>query len=354
MTSSIDKGLVAGMILVIALMVASVPFQRKIDNIRGRFRSIEETLYFPSSTLRKISLGYNELLADVYWLRALQYFGGTKFQDIDSRELYKYFDILTDLDPKFVNAYRYGGTFLAEPPPFGLGDIENGMKLFDKGRMSNPDNFRIPLEQGFVYYLNLKDYKKASALFKEASNKPGLSNLRRASFQGMAASAEAKGGNRTLSRQIWEYIYENAPNEGRKNFAALNIKELDTMDMEDRLTTALNEYLKRYNTFPSTLEELKSNGLINEIPEEPFGGKFVIVKKLKEVKSSTFIERELRVNPLYLSSKASKFKAMFGRFPSDLAELKEFIEKQTTGEFPPHPLGEEYTYNPETGIVRAR
>jgi tetratricopeptide (TPR) repeat protein len=354
MTGSFGKGSIAGIILVILLIVASVPFQRKIDDIRGRFRAIKETLYFSSSVLRRISLGYDDLLADIYWLRALQYFGGTRFDDVDSGLLYKYFDILTDLDPKFVNAYRYGGTFLAEPPPFGMGDVANGMKLFDKGRINNPDNFRIPLEEGFVYYLNLKDYKKASELFTEASDKPGLSDLRRAYLKGMAASALAKGGNRELSRRIWEYIYENTPNQGRKRFAILNIKELDTMDMEDRLTTALREYLKRYDAFPSTVGELKSSGLIRQVPEEPFGGEFIIVKKLKEVKSSTFVNQGLRVNPAYLSSKAHKFKKLFGRFPKDLAELKGFIEKKTTGEFPPHPLGEEYTYNPETGIVRAR
>jgi tetratricopeptide (TPR) repeat protein len=354
MTGSFGKGSIAGIILVILLIVASVPFQRKIDNIRGRFRSIKETLYFSSSALRRISLGYDDLLADIYWLRALQYFGGTRFDETDPALLYKYFDILTDLDPKFVNAYRYGGTFLAEPPPFGLGDVTNGMKLFNKGRMNNPDNFRIPLEQGFFYYLNLKDYIKAYELFKEASDKPGLSDLRRAYLKGMAASAIKKGGNRDLSRQIWEYIYEETPDEGRKNFALLNIKELETMDMEDALTGALREYLNQYKKFPSSLEELKSTGILEEIPKEPLGGDFIIVKKLKEVKSSTFINQKLRVNPAYLSSRAKKFRKFFGRFPEDLDELKKFIEERTSGEFPPHPLGDEYSYNPETGIVRAK
>ena len=126
------------------------------------------------------------------------------------------------------------------------------------------------------------------------------------------------------------------------------------MDMEDALTGALREYLNRYNKFPLNLEELKSAGMIKEIPEEPLGGEFVIVKKLKEVKSSTFIDQKLRVNPAYLSSRAHKFKGLFGRFPKDLAELRRFIEERTTGDFPPHPLGDEYTYNPETGIVKAK
>lgn len=354
MTGSFGKGSIAAIILVILLLVASLPFQRKIDDIRGKFRSINETLYFSSSVLRRISLGYDDLLADIYWLRALQYFGGTRFDDEDSALLYKYFDILTDLDPKFVNAYRYGGSFLAEPPPFGLGDIANGMKLFDKGRMNNPDNFRIPLEQGFFNYLNLKDYKKASELFKEASDKPGLSERRRSSIKGMAAAALAKRGNRDLSREIWRYLYEHAPDEGRKEHALLNIRELDTMDMEDALTGALREYLNRYGRFPSNLGELKSAGMIKEIPKEPFGGEFVIVKKLKEVKSSTFINQKLRVNPAYLTSKAYRFKSLFGKFPKDLGELRKYIEERTTGDFPPHPLGEQYIYNPETGIVKAK
>jgi hypothetical protein len=134
----------------------------------------------------------------------------------------------------------------------------------------------------------------------------------------------------------------------------LNIRELDTMDMEDALTGALRAYLDQYNKFPLSLEELKSTGIIEEIPDEPFGREFVIVKKLKEVKSSTFIHQKLRVNPAYLSSKAHKFKKLFGRFPEDLGELKRFIEEQTTGDFPPHPLGDEYTYDPETGSVRAK
>lgn len=341
-------------IFIFLLIVVSVPFQRKIDDIRGGFSPIEEALYFSSSTLKKLSLGYKELLADIYWMRALQYFGGKRFEEKDPEQLYKYFDILTDLDPKFANAYRFGGSFLAEPVPFGMGDVERGMKLYDKGRMNNPDNFHIPLEQGFIYYLNLKDYEKASELFEEASEKPGLSDLRRASFKGMAASAYRKGGNRELSRRIWEYIYQNATDEGRKNFALLNLKELRAADIEDHLTKAVGEYMNRYDKMPVSLKQLKSAGIIEQIPEEPFGGEFVIVKKLNAVKSSTVINRQLRVNPVYLTLKAGRFKMRYGRFPEDLAELKKFIQEQTTGEFPPHPLGEEYNYNPETGVVTAK
>jgi hypothetical protein len=351
MVNSIAKKPLRGLILVFALIAVSVPFQKGIDNIRGKFRSIEETLYLSSSTLKKISLGYKELVADIYWLRALQYFGGKKHENQDPDLLYKYFDILTDLDPKFVNAYRFGGTFLAEPPPYGLGDIGKGIKLFDKGRENNPDNFRIPLEEAFIYYLYDKDYERAAKLFDEASEKPGLSGFRRASIKGMAASAHNYGGNRELSKKIWREIYETATNEGRRNFAFRNVEELNTMDMEERLTQALREYIKRYNEEPKTLEALKDTGIIKQIPKEPLGGEFTIASKLKAVKSSTLVDQQLKYNLGFLASRIRKFRKVYDRYPTDVAELRDFIDQGGIREFPPHPLGEEYAYNPETGVI---
>jgi len=351
MTKSIAKKPVLGLTLVFILIVISVPFQKRIDDIRGKFRSIEETLYLSSSTLKKISLGYKELVADIYWLRALQYFGGKNFSNQNSELLYKYFDILTDLDSKFVNAYRFGGTFLAEPPPMGLGDIEKGAMLFDKGRANNPDNFRIPFEQAFIYYIYVKDYERAADLFYEASAKPGLSPFRRASIRGMAASSHNYGGNRELSKKIWREIYENTTNEKRKNFARKNLEELRTMDIEDSLTDILREYIKAHKREPKSLDVLKQAGLIKEIPTEPLGGRFIIASKLSAVKSSTLVDKKLDENLRFLSTRIQRFKRFKERYPNDLGELKNFIEENFTLKFPSHPLGEEYVYNPETGVI---
>ena len=39
----------------------------------------EESLYLTSGTpLRRLSAGYSALAADLYWIRAIQYYGGTK------------------------------------------------------------------------------------------------------------------------------------------------------------------------------------------------------------------------------------------------------------------------------------
>ena len=77
---------------------------------------------------------------------------------------------------------------------------------------------------------------QAAELFAEASEKPGVSPLRKSSLKGMAASAHVKGGNNELSRKIWEIVYETSPSEERREFALGRIEEIDTMSLEQKLT----------------------------------------------------------------------------------------------------------------------
>ena len=337
-----------------ALILFSIPFHQNIDSQRDKFRSIQETVLISSSALKKASLGFNELLSDIYWFRAIQYFGS---DDIpinmkDPQLLYNYLDIITDLDPKFVNAYRFGGTFLAEPDPFGLGSIEYGSKLLNKGRVNNPLNFRLPLEEAFLYYLYTDKYNKAADLFEEASTKPGLSAMRSGSFKGMAASARKRGGDRELSKKIWTDIYDNTTDEGRRNFALRNINELNTMDFEDKLTKLVQQFDLNKGRLPENLEELVKAGYLKKVPKDHGEEDFVIVRSNKTVKSPTLANSYFKENLGFINSRSRRFKGEFGRYAESIDELK-FYMQQTAGMrgFPEHPLGEEYLYDTETGVV---
>src|SRR5690348_11604171 len=91
----------------------SIAVLHLVQNARGKQASLEEILYVPSSkTLKRMSLGYSGLLADVYWTRAVQYYGG-KRQDRSARYdlLYPLLDITTDLDPHLIASYEFGSVF---------------------------------------------------------------------------------------------------------------------------------------------------------------------------------------------------------------------------------------------------
>ena len=119
--------------------------------------------------LKRASLGYDGLLADIYWTRAVQYFGGRHHNNARSYNLlFPLLEITTHLDPQLVVAYQFGASFLAPPPPNGAGQPERAIQLMEYGIQNNPDNWKLYYDLGFVYYMNLKDYQKAAEAFERA------------------------------------------------------------------------------------------------------------------------------------------------------------------------------------------
>ena len=80
------------------------------------------------------------VLADVYWIRALQHFGSDRQRpDRPGRFelLYPLLDLTTTLDPDFIVAYRFGAIFLAEPDPGGAGRPDLAIALLEEGRAAD-------------------------------------------------------------------------------------------------------------------------------------------------------------------------------------------------------------------------
>ena len=70
--------IIAGACLVFSLAASAVILHRT-DELRPQ-ATIEEVLFLSSpKVLKRASLGYDGLLADIYWTRAVQYFGGRHF-----------------------------------------------------------------------------------------------------------------------------------------------------------------------------------------------------------------------------------------------------------------------------------
>ena len=106
-----------------SFLVGSVAVLRRVDQLRPR-ATLEDVLYLSSpKVLKRISLGYDGLLADIYWTRAVQYFGGRHHDSAQSYNLlYPLLSIATHLDPQLVVAYQFGASFLAPAPPDGQGN----------------------------------------------------------------------------------------------------------------------------------------------------------------------------------------------------------------------------------------
>jgi hypothetical protein len=60
--------------------------------------------------MRRLALSFDSVLADLYWIRSVQYYGDTKLSADAKKEygrLYPLLDMTTTLDPRFNIAYRF-------------------------------------------------------------------------------------------------------------------------------------------------------------------------------------------------------------------------------------------------------
>src|SRR5579859_2965071 len=122
MTSRQWTTIVAATGLAVSL-IASILLLHHIDAIRPR-ATISDALYIISpKTVKRASLGFDGLMACIYWTRTVQYFGHRHFlRSHTYNELAPLLEITTTLDPHMIPAYQFGASFLAPRPPNGAGE----------------------------------------------------------------------------------------------------------------------------------------------------------------------------------------------------------------------------------------
>ena len=163
--------------------------------------------------MRRLAVGFNAIWADIYWIRAVQYYGGTKLSVDEKKnydQLYPLLDITTSLDPHFNIAYRFGSILLSEGYPNGPGNTEQAIMLLQKGIRETPDKWQYYHDAGFVEYWWRRDCAgRRRAGSSRRSKLPGAPNW----LQPLAASVLAEGGERDASRAMWTQLAETAEHE---------------------------------------------------------------------------------------------------------------------------------------------
>jgi hypothetical protein len=255
------------------LLVAIATLQIKMDSGSLAHTSQDEELLLPSgSAVREMSLGYTSLLADIYWTRAVQYYGaragvpGARFE-----LLWPLLDITTTLDSKLTIAYRFGAIFLSEPPPAGAGRPDLAIELVKRGIAANPDDWYLNGDLGFLYYWRMKDYPNAAAAYLQGSKNPKAPSW----LKMMAARLLEKGGSLETSRMIWSQIYESSQDTIVRKKAMEMLLGLRAQEDEEQLDGIAQVYKNRFGHFPASASDLQDAGLLRGVPTDPVGYPYV-------------------------------------------------------------------------------
>ncbi|KAF0249471.1 MAG: hypothetical protein FD167_1126 [bacterium] len=282
-------------LLVIMVCLAILyPIQKIIDASHPEEERVQQFLYVSSpKSVKQFSFGFDGALADLYWLRAVQYYGRqllndrnevTFAQKVDQKLLYPMLDITTTLDPQYIQAYRFGGLFL---PDY---DTKLALDLLYKGIKENPNNWRLHQSLGTIYWQS-KDYKKAGEAFLKAGDIPKSPKW----LKIIGGVMLSQGGSRATACQLYAALYQEATDDFAKGQMEIQLKRVYALNEVDYLNSLLARYKQATNKCPQTLSVLTQT--IQQTQEKGECGEIIQIKVNEKGELSSILGDKFYYDP---------------------------------------------------------
>jgi hypothetical protein len=248
-----------------AILAGAIAMQIARDRLYpNRERETERILYVRSGdTARRLTLDFDALAADVYWIRAIQHYGGDRLVAARARKyelLYPLLDLTTTLDPYFTIAYRFGAIFLSEPAPGGPGRPDQAIRLLQKGLVAQPQKWQYFHDIAFVHYWHLRDFKTAAEWFQRAADQPDSPNW----LKPLAAGMLTAGNDRASARLLWTQILDS-DQEWLRRTAVRSLQQLDALDLIDQLQAIVRRFPPAAGT-PYSWDDYVKRGILRIVP----------------------------------------------------------------------------------------
>jgi tetratricopeptide (TPR) repeat protein len=227
----------------------------------------DSDLQMNAGWLRGYAFGGEGLIADWYFMRALQYIGDKLLKNpemvidledlrpLNPRLLYPLLQNATDLDPHFIAAYSYGAMVLPAIDP------EKAIEMAKKGIANNPNAWRLHQHLAYIYW-KLGRYDEASEAYEKGSKIAGAAPFMRL----MAAAVKTEGGSRETSRAIYKEMLDSSNDEQVRITAQRRLRELDSLDERDEIDRVLTEFKERNGRCANSFSEITPGLLAVKLP----------------------------------------------------------------------------------------
>jgi tetratricopeptide (TPR) repeat protein len=268
------RATIAGAAAIVVLLAAIVGLQRVREERFRTTAAAQEFLYLTSpAAATRLALSYDAVVADLYWMRAIQYFGGNRLAadgDKSYALLYPLLDLTTSLDPHFSMAYRFGAFFLSEEIPGGAGRPDLAVRLLEKAMRAHPNRWEYPYDIGFIHYRE-GDFPTAARWFRRAAEIPDAAEWLRP----LAAVTLASGGDTQSSRLLWRQLLETEA-EWLRQIADYRLRQLDAIDQSAQLEALTAAYERRFGSPPASWDDMLRAGLLQRVPLDPAGHPYAL------------------------------------------------------------------------------
>ncbi|MGH9884710.1 MAG: tetratricopeptide repeat protein [bacterium] len=218
------------------------------------------------NALRVLSLGFERLVADLFWVRTVYYVGDEAAGNAGYPSAERLANLVTDIDPNFDTVYVLMSSVMN-----GLRtDPDAAIRLLEKGAR-NSNYWRIHFLLGFNYFMEKQDYERGAQALQKAVDLGGPPYLQFLVTRLYAHVGEADTAMSFIQARL---IHEESPKIRKrleKRFSDLWINR-DTASIDQ----AIEKYSAAHGRAPERVDELVEGGFLPKQPRDPKGGVYTI------------------------------------------------------------------------------
>jgi len=253
------------------VLVASVALQSipEADPLGKRL------LYLPTPEILKIaSLGNEGLAADLLYIWAIQY-----YSEFVPTEKFLYletvFDMITDLDPRYFDAYRIGALIMSLQQQGDAAEHKKAIvRLYEKGLRNMPDSWELAEAAAWDAHLILNDQDLAVRWIGMAAERPGaLPSVKRVYGRW---KDDIGGWTVEDSIQYWQEVLAEAKRKPDVNLATSHLYDSYVRLHRRTLDPLLASWRQRTGRCPDSWQQLVDRGVLDEVPVDYLGNPYTI------------------------------------------------------------------------------
>lgn len=234
---------------------------------------------------RASALGFEAVLADYYWLQAVQLVGATKEPSGRSKRIGKLIDVATTLDPWVSHPYRFAAVWMTDD----VESVRESNRLLRRGIAYHPRDWRNYFYLGFNHFYYLHDFETAARSLEATLELPGSPVY----LQRLVARLRAQGEGLEAAATFLRELADGTPSRHARAEYRRALEEVETERRARVLDRARAAYRRRHGRDIERVGDLVRgpDPVLERLPPEPHGGEWVIDEGSGRIVSSFYGHR---------------------------------------------------------------
>lgn len=252
-----------------------------------------EALLPDLGTLRVAALGFDELVGDFYWLRALQLVGATAgWSEKDAPVIGRLANLVVGLDPWVDHPYRFTAVWLTDSPE----SVRTANRILERGIAYHPVEWRNRFYLSFNHFFYLGD---AAAAARELEPAIGLEGA--PSYLGrLHARLRSERDGLEASAAYLSELHRQTDDPWRRAEYEKALDEIETERRARALDRARELYRKLHGRDIASVDDLAKgpDPILPELPPDVHGWGWVLDPKTGQIESAYYGTRyRLNLHP---------------------------------------------------------